>query len=192
MEDPLLFALASLTLLSAPGPTNALLAIAGAAAGLRRCLPLVVAEVGGYLTSILTVGLVLGPALARAPTLANGLRIVIGAYLVLLALRLWRHGGVVSAATAVVTPVQMFVTTLLNPKALVLALAVVPFGTEGVWRYLLALLVMLVATAFAWLSLGAAFGRAAMVQARPGIVARFGAGAVGAFGLLFIATPLLR
>jgi len=44
MDDPLLFALAVLTILGTPGPTNTLLATAGATGGLRRSLPLVPAE----------------------------------------------------------------------------------------------------------------------------------------------------
>jgi hypothetical protein len=61
MEDPVLFALAVLAVLGTPGPTNTLLATAGATAGLRRSLALIPAEAAGYTISILTLGLALGP-----------------------------------------------------------------------------------------------------------------------------------
>ena len=45
----------------------------------------------GYTISILTLGLVLGPVVAGAPVLAGALRVAVGIYLLLLALRLWRR-----------------------------------------------------------------------------------------------------
>ena len=134
MEDPVLFTLAVLAVLGTPGPTNTLLATAGATAGLRRSLPLIAAESVGYSVSILTLGLVLGPVVAGAPVLAGALRMAVGTYLLALALRLWRHGAADLATGAVMTPRQGFVTTVLNPKAIVFALGVVPFGAgRGVW-----------------------------------------------------------
>ena len=131
MEDPLLFVLAVLTILGTPGPTNTLLATSGAAAGARASLALVQAEAAGYLIAILTLGLVLGPVVAASPLLATGLRLAVGSYLLLLAVRLWRRGGAALVEGGVVTPRQVFTTTLLNPKALVFALGVVPFGERA-------------------------------------------------------------
>jgi threonine/homoserine/homoserine lactone efflux protein len=146
MEDPVLFALAVLAVLGTPGPTNTLLATAGATAGLRRSLPLIASEAAGYTVSILTLGLVLGPVVAGAPLLAGALRAAVGVYLLSLALRLWRRGGAALATGAVVTPRQVVVTTLLNPKAIVFALGVVPFGAgRGAWPpYMLGFLLLLV------------------------------------------------
>lgn len=56
MTDPILFAFAVIAILATPGPTNALLATAGAANGLRRSLPLVPAELAGYLIAIAVGG----------------------------------------------------------------------------------------------------------------------------------------
>ncbi|MFY8031875.1 MAG: hypothetical protein ACOVO5_08585 [Devosia sp.] len=47
MTDPLLFLAAVLTLLGTPGPTNTLLATAGATAGVRRSLPRLLGVLGG-------------------------------------------------------------------------------------------------------------------------------------------------
>lgn len=194
MEDPVLFALAVLAVLGTPGPTNSLLATAGATAGLRRSLPLIAAEAAGYTISILALGLLLGPVVAGAPLLAGALRVAVGVYLLLLARRLWRHGGAVLATGAVVTPRQVFVTTLLNPKAIVFALGIVPFGAGwGVWPpYMLGFLLLLTSVAAAWITAGAMLGGAASRRGLSGAVPRVGAAAVGSFAVLMLAAPLLR
>jgi threonine/homoserine/homoserine lactone efflux protein len=194
MEDPVLFSLAVLAVLGTPGPTNTLLATAGATAGLRRSLPLIGAEAAGYGVSILTLGLVLGPVVAGAPLVAASLRVAVAIYLLLLAARLWRRGGAALATGAVVTPRQVFVTTLLNPKAIVFALGIVPFGAgHGVWPpYMLGFLVLLAGVATAWIAAGAMLGGAAGRRGWGGAVPRVGAAAVGTFAVLLLAAPLLR
>ncbi|MBV1800428.1 LysE family translocator [Siccirubricoccus sp. G192] len=194
MEDPVLFVLAVLAVLGTPGPTNTLLATAGATAGLRRSLPLIVAEAAGYTVSVITLGLVLGPVVAGAPLLAGALRAAVGVYLLSLALRLWRRGGAALATGAVVTPCQVFVTTLLNPKAIVFALGVVPFGAgRGVWPpYMLGFLLLLVSVGAAWIAAGAMLGGAAGRRGWGGAVPRVGAAAVGSFAVLLLVAPFLR
>jgi threonine/homoserine/homoserine lactone efflux protein len=191
MRDPVLFALTVLLILGTPGPTNTLLATAGGTAGFRRALPLVPAESGGYLISILAIGLAVGPAIASLPAVALGLRLAVGVYLAWLAVRLWRRGAV-DLSVVPVTPRQVFVTTLLNPKALVFALGVIPFGTPGWWAYLAVFLGLLVLVALCWIGLGAALGRAAGAAGRAGLVPRIGAAAVGAFAVVLVVGPLLR
>ncbi|MES1149390.1 MAG: hypothetical protein ABUL53_09420, partial [Bradyrhizobium guangdongense] len=58
--DVLPFILAAASLLAIPGPTNTLLATSGAGVGVARSLPLLAAELGGYLLSILLLPSVLG------------------------------------------------------------------------------------------------------------------------------------
>lgn len=194
MQDPILFALAVLAVLGTPGPTNTLLATAGAAVGLRRALPLIAAEAAGYSIAILTLGLALGPVLAGAPWLAMALRLAVGAYLLVLAWRLWRRGGTRLATGAVVTLRQVFVTTLLNPKALVFALGILPFEAgRAVWpAYMLGFLLLLAAVATGWIATGALLGGAAGRRGWGGAVPRVGAAAVGCFALLLLVSPLLR
>ncbi len=192
MEDPLLFALAVLTILGTPGPTNTLLATLGATVGFRASLPMVPAEAAGYLIAILTLGLALGPVVAASPLLAAALRFAVGAYLLLLAVRLWRRGGAALAGGKAVTPRQVFATTLLNPKAIVFALGVVPFGAPRPHLYLLGFVGMLAVVALCWIGAGAALGRAAAGAGRAGVVPRVGAAAVAAFALVLVTGPLLR
>ena len=186
MTDPLLFALAVLAILGTPGPTNSLLATAGATMGWRRSLALIPAEAAGYLIAILALGLLLGPVVAAQPGVAAALRLSVGAYLLVLAVRLWRHGAPGVAAGATVTPRQVFVTTLLNPKALVFAFGVVPFGAARVWPYLVGFTALLALVALSWVTLGSALGRAAR-----GLAPRLGALAVGSFATLLLLRPLL-
>ena len=191
MQDPVLFTLTVLFILGTPGPTNTLLATAGGTVGFRRALPLVPAEAGGYLITILLVGLALGPAIAGMPAVATGLRLAVGAYLAWLAVRLWQRGAV-DLSVAPVTPRQVFVTTLLNPKALVFALGVIPFGAAAWWPWLLGFLGLLVMVAVSWIGLGVLLGRAAGAVGRARLVPRIGAAAVGCFAVLLVMGPLLR
>ena len=193
MENPALFALTVLAILGTPGPTNALLATAGATVGLRRALPLMPAEALGYLISILFIGLVLGPIVAASPLIATTLRIVVAGYLLLLALRLWRRGGVVTAGQQTpITPSQVFVTTLLNPKAIIFALGVIPFRAPHPTVYFGAFLALVLGVALCWITAGAAMGRVALAAGRSSVVPRVGASAIGAFAVLLIISPFLR
>ncbi len=191
MVDPLLFALAVLAVLATPGPTNTLLATSGAMVGLQRSLALVPAEAAGYGIAILTLGLVLGPVMAGQPMLAAALRAAVGAYLLLLAWRLWRRGAGAVVGVGLVRPGQLFLTTLLNPKAIVFALGIVPFGKAPVLPYMLGFLTLLVLVAVAWIGLGAVLGQAAARRGIAGVVPRVGATAVAGFGVLLLVGPLL-
>ena len=192
MEDPTLFALTVLLVLGTPGPTNTLLATGGASAGVRRSLPLMLGEAAGYSLSILTIGLLLAPIIAGAPWAATALRLAVAAYLVLLAVRLWRQGAGFVAGTRAVTPAQVFLTTLLNPKAIVFALGVVPFASPRWPAYFAGFLLLLAAVALLWIALGAALGRAAAATGRARFVPRVGAAAVLGFAAILVAGPLLR
>jgi threonine/homoserine/homoserine lactone efflux protein len=191
MQEPILFVLTVLLILGTPGPTNMLLAAGGGTVGFRQALPLVPAEASGYLITILTVGLVVGPAFASMPALALGLRLAVGAYLVWLAAKLWQR-GVVDLAVAPVTPWQVFLTTLLNPKALIFALGVIPFATANWWLYLLGFLVLLITVALGWIALGASLARAAGSVGHARLVTRFSAAAIGIFAMVLLVGPLLR
>lgn len=192
MTDPLLFALAVLAILATPGPTNTLLATAGAASGLRRALLLIPAETTGYLIAISVIGLAFGPVVAASPLLALGLRLMVGLYLIHVAWKLWRGAGLPVAGAALVTPARIFITTLLNPKAIVFALGVVPFGAPTWPGYLAAFAGLAAMVALGWIGFGALLERAAGAAGRPGLVPRIGAAVVSAFAVMLLTAPLLR
>ncbi|WP_376089511.1 LysE family translocator [Roseomonas sp. CCTCC AB2023176] len=192
MTDPAVFVLTVLFILGTPGPTNTLLATGGASMGVRRSLPLMVGEACGYSISILTIGLVLAPVISGVPWAALALRLVVGAYLVLLAVQLWQRGASFTQGARTVTPAQVFVTTLLNPKAIVFALGVVPFGAANWPAYFAGFLAMLATVAFAWIALGAALGQAAAATGRARLVPRVGAAAVMGFAAFLLVGPLVH
>lgn len=79
MHDPRLFILAALTILCVPGATNTLLAIGGAAVGVKWARHLWLGEEGGYLVDSVTIGLVLRPLISGAPIVSLALRLLVGA-----------------------------------------------------------------------------------------------------------------
>jgi len=161
LTTPLTFALAALILLVAPGPTNALLWIGGAERGARRGLALVLAATAGYIVAVSLIVLLLQPVLAVVPWLGSVLALAVAVYIAVLAVRLWRRPGAAQTGAGLITPSRVFVATLLNPKAFVLALSIVPLQSPHLHWYLLALAGIILLAGSAWLLLGALIGAAA-------------------------------
>jgi threonine/homoserine/homoserine lactone efflux protein len=192
MEDPVLFALMVLTVLVTPGPTNTLLAISGAAEGMRRAYFLIPAEALGYLTAILTLRTVLGPLVGSVPVLVTALRVFVGAYLVWVSWRLWNRGRAeVTKSQQVVTAGQVFLTTLMNPKSVLFALGIIPFVAHW-YLYLLFFHLLAAIVAIAWICGGAVLGRAAQKRARARVIPRMGAIVLGVFAVTLLASTLLE
>lgn len=158
MTDPVLFLLAVLTLLGTPGPTNTLLATSGALAGVRRSLPLLIGELAGYLVAIVAIWLILAPVLHSVTLLGSGLKLAVAIYLVWTAVRLWRRTGTLTATTQVVGVRTVFVTTLLNPKALLFALGIIPLASPAVAWFLIAFAIAVPSVGFCWIVLGRSVG----------------------------------
>lgn len=173
--DVLPFILAAASLLAIPGPTNTLLATSGAGVGVARSLPLLAAELGGYLLSILLLRSVLGPFMQAVPIAAMVLRLVVSAYLICLACMLWRHGA--HADRAPVSFRGVLITTLLNPKAVIFAFTLLPLqlAAFGLFPWLGLLTVLIVTIGSAWIALGAALGRGLQGVGRPLLVYRLSA-----------------
>jgi threonine/homoserine/homoserine lactone efflux protein len=156
------FSLAVLLLLFTPGPTNTLLAVAGASFGVRSALPLVIAELGGYLTTISLLVYVAAPMLAGQPTASLLVTLASTAWVLLLAARLWSHPPTANDPGAVDLR-GVFVTTLLNPKGLIIGLALIPpavggspAGLAAPLPYLATFAMLAMLVALTWLSFGAA------------------------------------
>lgn len=153
MTAPWLFLLAVLTLLGTPGPTNTLLATSGAAVGIRRSLPLLLGELGGYLVAIGAIRLVLAPVIAAQPLIGIGLRIVVAIYLIWIAVRLWTRASALAGTGRSVTVASVFTTTLLNPKAIIFALSIIPPDPGAEW-HLLAFAATVPLVGFCWIVVG--------------------------------------
>ncbi len=148
------FLAAVLGLLLAPGPTNTLMGIAGAQRGLGHVARLLPAELAGYLTAILPLALLGGQVIDRFPAFALGLKMAAAVWIMILAVNLWRVGagggwdGGVDAR-------RIYVTTVLNPKALIFGLVLLPAPQDAAFAGRLALFCAMVAgVALIWGGLG--------------------------------------
>jgi threonine/homoserine/homoserine lactone efflux protein len=186
--DPLLFTIAVLTILGTPGPTNTLLATSGAMAGFRRSLPLLIGELAGYLLAIATIRIVLGPFFEAYPLFAIVLKVVVAGYLAWIAIKLWIKGArLTGEAGTAVTIRSVFVTTLLNPKALIFSLSIVPHETPNLAYYVAALASMIVVVGGTWIMIGHIIGTTAG-ERHAGLVPRIASVALVAFAGLILAT----
>nr|ABE77172.1 hypothetical protein [Agrobacterium tumefaciens] len=119
------FMFSVLALLLAPGPTNTLMGVAGAQQGIRKVARLLPAELLGYLTTVLPL-IYLGTAVLAQWSIAIAtLKIVAAIWVITLAIKLWIPSGS-AGANADVTRRRVYLTTTLNPKALIFGLVLLP------------------------------------------------------------------
>lgn len=184
MSEPT-FLLALALLLAVPGPTNMVLAVAGAQRGFRRGLPLVLAVVAGYLLTVSTLLLLAAPFLQAHPPVGRLVSILAAGWVLVLALRLWRRDGR-GEAPADLGFAALFTTTLLNPKGLVIGLSLLPPAAagEGLAASLAGLAGVVVAVSLLWLGFGAIAMRV-LHRRHPLLMARGAAGS-----LLFFAAGM--
>lgn len=126
MTDPIQFALAVILLLAAPGPTNTVMALAGAINRNERPWLFLLAALAGYLGIVLLARAVLLPLIDAVPWTGIALRGLVVFYLVYAAIRLWRTPIAGSVGGGRVTPQLVALTTCLNPKGLIFAIAIIP------------------------------------------------------------------
>lgn len=138
------FISAVLALLLAPGPTNTLMGLAGAQRGIGRVIRLIPAELTGYLTTILPLVFLGHEVLARWPVAAVALKLAAAAWVMILAVKLWGRDDA-DEAPADVTARRVALTTLLNPKALIFGLVLLPAPDSAGFLPRLALFVLMVA-----------------------------------------------
>lgn len=190
MSDLIQFALAVLVLLATPGPTNTLLAASGYAVGVRASLKLLPAELGGYLLAVIALTWSLNPLAMRHPAALTGFKLLAGGWLIYSAVRLWNGAGQPFAgepcvgAPAPVSIRTVFVTTLLNPKALIFALLFAPRPLAPPW--LAAFCGLIVGVGGCWIALGSALGRSTGHVISLSGVQRAAALVLAAFALLLI------
>jgi threonine/homoserine/homoserine lactone efflux protein len=144
------FLSAGLALLLAPGPTNTLMGIAGARGGLGASARLLPAELAGYLTTILPLTWLGAELLARFPSASVALKVVAAVWVMALAVRLWRMPADAQNGSGV-TASRVYLTTVLNPKALIFGLVLLPAPADSQFLPLLAMFcVMVLGVAMLW------------------------------------------
>ena len=187
MENLLPFVLAVLALLATPGPTNTLMAAAGAQRGVIRSLPLLAGELGGYLIAITIWIELVGAAAASQPLVPVIAKFVAAAFLVWSGWKLWRDAGHADLNERGITLGRVFITTLVNPKALVFAFAIFPhvgFMARLPYAGIFALLV--IATAIGWVTLGTVAVRSSAGLLTSSRIERITAVALAVFATLLV------
>ncbi len=146
-------ALAVLVLLLTPGPTNSLVLLAGAERGLAGAMRLIPAELAGYVVTVVPLALVGASLLEGQAGLQGAVTLAAGAWVAVLALRLWRTGATPKDLS--VGPRALFVTTALNPKGLIFGLVLLP-SPDRLAANLALFAGLVVAVATLWALAGAA------------------------------------
>lgn len=149
--------LALSVLLLTPGPTNTLMALAGAERGARAAAAFIPVELGAYLCVVIPLALVGAGLLAAIPGLLPVVTAAAAVWVLWLAIRMWQRPMPQKDGPATVTPLRVFLTTLLNPKALIIGLVLLPGPSLPLRAAVFAALVC--CAAFAWVSLGAFVAR---------------------------------
>jgi threonine/homoserine/homoserine lactone efflux protein len=183
-----LLAVGIVVVLITPGPTNTLLASAGLRQGVRRSLPLIAAELAGYLVAISVWGRFLAQAAHALPWLPALLRVAAGTYIAWLAVDMWRAAVALPDSTQKASgTLRLFIATLLNPKALLFAGTIFPAAAFVLWpAYLLSMLIfacLLAPIALAWIAFGAALGSGKLGWLNPVKMQRGASIVLGVFSL---------
>lgn len=148
------FVIAVLALLMAPGPTNTLMALAGTQKGLSRVIRLVPAELSGYLTMIMPLSWIGASVFDHWHAAAMPMKVSAAIWVLHLAVKLWAS-SVRGMDHYQVTARRVYLTTVLNPKALIFGLMILPPAVDD--RFLLHLTLFcfcVAAVAIAWGSVG--------------------------------------
>ncbi|WP_143533986.1 threonine transporter RhtB [Rhizobium sullae] len=140
-------------LIAMPGPTNTLLALAAYRRGVWQLAILATTVVAAYLLVVVLLTVLTGGLLHSHPQVAAALKLVSATWVLYLAFRLWSAAGPLSAADLSVR--HVLITTLLNPKAIIIGLAMVPAaGVSTQIPHLLAIAFAVAAASTLWLVLG--------------------------------------
>ncbi|HEY0033138.1 MAG TPA: LysE family transporter [Devosia sp.] len=187
MTSLLPFVLAVLALLATPGPTNTLMAASGAQRGIVSSLPLVMGEIGGYLIAITVWIELVGAAGATQPLVPITAKFVAAAFLLWSAAKLWRYAGKADLEQRGITLSRVFVTTLINPKALVFAFAIFP-SVVFLARlpYLGIFTGLVLGTAIAWMAVGMLAARSSAGLLTSSRVEKITAVALAVFATLLV------
>ena len=121
------------------------------ARGWRWALRLLPYEIAAYLLVTLPLALLGALALEAAPLLRPAITLASGLWVMGLAIRMWRP--CLETGASEVTPRHLFITTLLNPKALIFGLVLLPGPQLALNMALFVALIALVAAI--WASIGA-------------------------------------
>jgi threonine/homoserine/homoserine lactone efflux protein len=188
----LVFILSAAAILFGPGPTNALLCIAGASRGIAASLRFIVGAALAYIVSISALRAGGGAVIEAVPYIGSVVRVMIAAYLVFLATQVWRAGTASGAGDdKPVTLRQIVIATLLNPKCFVFAFVIFPTHTSvpEELTYMALFTTIMAAATLSWAIVGATIGKATHGHGRK-IFYRVAASALGVLAVFILASIL--
>lgn len=157
-------ALAIFVLLVTPGPTNTLVAMGAAEQGWFRTFRLIPAELLGYLATTVPLSILGAQLLEAVPMAKAAVTVVAALWVMWLALSMWRVPSM-GTGRPTVTARRIAVTTLLNPKALIFGLVLLP--ASNMWTSagnFVLFSAEVVAVAMMWAALGASLRRNGRLQ----------------------------
>lgn len=121
--------------------------------------------------AIVVLHAVFGDLIAAYPAVTTALRVLVALYLLAAAFELWTRQCVPEGPAAGVGFDRVFVTTLLNPKAVVFAFGVIPLSAPGAAYYVAAFAVFVMMAALGWIAVGALVGRT-VLRSRSRLISR--------------------
>jgi threonine/homoserine/homoserine lactone efflux protein len=148
------FIAASTLVLLTPGPTNTVLAVCGAAMGFRRAALLPLAEAIGYVLAI-SFFAAFAALVQDSHRVLAAVRLAAAAWLIYSAYRLWRTPPGSDLAVNHTAFRRVLVTTVVNPKAMLVGTILIPAGmgmAAGPWIATYA--VLSTAAGLGWVTLG--------------------------------------
>lgn len=149
------FVLASLLILLTPGPTNTILAASGAVMPLRAALLLPLAEALGYSLAISGFA-AMTRELADVPLALQTLKAVAAGWLLISAAKLWRRPVTPQSTDTPNAFARVCVTTILNPKAMLVGTVIIPGVTVSSAEAVLTFIVLSTFAGAGWVAGGAA------------------------------------
>lgn len=154
---PAEFTAALALLLLTPGPTNTLMALAGAERGWLGALRLAPVEIAAY--ALVTLPLAIGGKglMADHGSLRMAVTLIAAAWISFLAIRLWRLPSGNAMGPDGKGALKLFTTTLCNPKGLVIGLVLLPSQAHLTWAAA-TLFLLLLAVSAVWAGLGSLAG----------------------------------
>jgi len=186
------FDLSVALLFAVPGPTNALIAVAGARRGARALPALIGAALVGFVVAVAALGGAAGPTIAAKPALGLILRTLCALLLARSAWRLWRSAGEGPPNLGAASALNVLATTLVNPKSLIFAFAIFPplAGTAETAEVFARFGLIGVVVMSLWGLAGVAAGQGASHRFGAAAIDRAGAAVLAAFSLVVLAAGL--
>lgn len=180
--------LALFVLLLTPGPTNTLMLMAGTERGWRRALPLIPVELAAYVAVIAPLALLAQDLAGRLDVLRPVVAVGAGLWVLYLAFSMWQVDAMAGQSGSV-TARRLAVTTLLNPKGLIMGLVLLPAAGATMAGFAV-LAVIIVGVAAIWIALGRLVAGASTGAAIPALWRRVAAVWLAGLSIMIVASGL--